>query len=363
MISTELSFINIERNSRMFFGIQEAPVRYEDPNNNSFFKHYPNKKVLINKDSNEAISIVASNFFSVTNKEAFDLGVKIFELMFGVTPQVHQESMNSRETDYSVDLISENCKIVFDNSGYNFVGNRDVVDVQNSSRGNRNRESDRNQLNFISSGFYDEYYPFVRVSNYLRENSSFYIELGYYRYRCSNGLMLGRRTKMTFRHSYRVRSFDIIKQSAIDQFLRYKGDFMKMAENLWKLLSIHIPKGQIRLVTFNIFESVLIKKSKAERMRLQLILNDLADKYILEIGENLNAALNIATEFSKLLNSGKVSQVSIQKFATDWVTRVTKKSFNINSYLKDINNAEEKVMNAKDVVEEDDDEEEGNEQN
>ena len=277
--------------------------------------------------------------------------------MFGVTPQVHQESMNQRETDYSVDLISENCKIVFDSSGYNFIGNRDVVDIRNSSRNNGNLASNRNQLDFISTGFYDEYYPFVRVSNFLREGSSFYIELGYYRRRCTNGLMLGRRTKMTFRHSYRVRSFDIIKESALDQFLRYKGDFMKMAENLWKLLSIHIPKGQIRLVTFNIFESVLIKKSKAERMRLQLVLNDLADKYILEIGENLNAALNIATEFSKLLNGGKISQVSIQKFATDWVKRVTKKSFNINSYLKDINNAEEKVMNAKEVGEDEDDEE------
>ena len=37
MTSTELSFIDIERNNRMFFDIQEAPVRYEDPNNNSFF--------------------------------------------------------------------------------------------------------------------------------------------------------------------------------------------------------------------------------------------------------------------------------------------------------------------------------------
>ena len=128
-------------------------MRYEDPNNNSFFKHYPEKKVLINKDSNEAISIVASNFFAVTNKEAFDLGVTIFELMFGVTPQVHRESMNHRETDYSVDLISENCKIVFDSSGYNFIGNLDVVDFRNSSRNNGNLASNRNQLDFISTGF------------------------------------------------------------------------------------------------------------------------------------------------------------------------------------------------------------------
>ena len=165
-------------------------------------------------------------------------------------------------------------------------------------------------------------------------------------------MMLGRKTKMTFKHSYRVGSFRQIKESAIEQFLRYKERFMDMAAKLWRLLSIHVPKAQMRLVSFDIFEKELIKKSIAERKRLQGMLSDLIDKYVLEIGENLNAAINVATEFSKLLEGTRVSQSTIQNLTTIWISRATKKTFNIETYLKEIINIEEKVLNAKEVEEE-----------
>jgi hypothetical protein len=352
MTTTELIFRPIKKVKTHFFEINETPVRYEDPLDKKGFKYYPDKKIIINEYLNEAISIVGSSFLPVKHEDAFDLGVTIFELMFGVTPQIHKEDINSKTTDYCVDLISEKCKIVFDSRGYRYIGSNEDKISQNSGSEFNTLDRPNRHLDFIAENYYDEYYPFIRVSNYLREGNSFYIELGYYRYRCSNGMMLGRKTKMTFRHSYRVSNFEQVKEAAIDNFLRYKKSFMNMAEKLWRLLSIHIPKGQIRLVSFDIFEKELIKKSIAERKRLQLALNNLIDKYVKEIGENLNAALNVATEFSKLLEGNRLSKSTIQNLSTIWMNKVTKKTFNIDTYLKEIHNIEEQVLNAKEVKEE-----------
>jgi hypothetical protein len=357
MTTTELNFRPIQRIKACFFNIEETPVLYEDPIKKGSYRNYPDKKIIINNNLNEGISIVKNGFLSVRHEEAYNLGITIFEMLFGVTPQIHKESLNSRTTDYNVDLISEKCKIVFDSRGYRYVngGANENNSLMETNRRDDNRNINETPLRnreIIAENFYDEYFPFIRVSNYLRDGNSFYIEMGYYRYRCSNGMMLGRKTKMTFKHSYYVADFQKIKEAAIDQFLRYKKSFLNMAEKLWRLLSIHVPKAQMRLVSFDIFEKELIKKSVSERKRLQIVLNDLIDKYVKEIGENLNAALNVATEFSKLLEGNRVSQSTIQNLSTIWINRVTKKTFNIETYLNEINDIEERVLNAKEVVEE-----------
>jgi len=360
MKTTELNFQPIQRNTECFFDIEETPVLYKDPIIKGSYRHYPDKKIIINKNKNEGISIVNNNFLSVRHEEAFNLGITIFEMLFGVTPQIHKESLNSSTTDYNVDLISDKCKIVFDRRGYRYVngGANEINHLMKTIRRDYNRNINDIFLtiwDFISDNFYDEYFPFIRVSNYLREGNSFYIEMGYYRYRCSNGFLLGRKTKMTFKHSYYVSDFQKIKKAAIDQFLRNKKRFLNMAEKLWRLLLIHIPKAQIRLVSFDIFQKELIKKNVIELKRLQIELNDLVDKYVKEIGENLNAALNVATEFSKLLEGNRVSQSRIQNLPSIWINKVTKKTFNIGTYLNEINDIEERILKAKEVVEEEED--------
>ncbi len=108
----------------------------------------------------------------------------------------------------------------------------------------------------------------------------------------------------------------------------------------------------MKLVSIDIFQKELIKKSVSERKRMQMILTDLIDKYASEIGENLNAALNAATEFSKLFEGKRVSQSTIQNLSTIRINRVTRKTFNIETYIKEIKDIEEHVLNAKEVLEE-----------
>ncbi len=134
-------------------------------------------------------------------------------------------------------------------------------------------------------------------------------------------------------------------------FLRYKHEFLEMAEKLWRLLSIGIPKTQIRMVSFDIFEKELLKKNIEQRKKLQFRLNALVDKYVEEIGENLNAALNVATDFSKQLEGSRVSPSTVQTLATEWMDRVTKTNFNIHSYLEKLDGIEERIINTIEVEE------------
>jgi hypothetical protein len=124
-----------------------------------------------------------------------------------------------------------------------------------------------------------------------------------------------------------------------------------MAEKLWRLLSIGIPKAQIRMVSFDIFEKELMKKNIEQRKKLQFSLNALVDKYVEEIGENLNAALNVATDFSKQLEGSRVSPSTLQTLATEWMNRASRPRFNIHTYLEALEGIEERVIDAVEIEE------------
>jgi len=358
MNATPLTFNTVDASNNKFFSIDETPILYINPLIEKELFRYPDKKIIINQRTNKAISIVGEYFKPIVHEQAYNLGLTIFERMFGVTPSIHQECMNANTTDYSVDFVSEKCKIIFDATGY-YLSN-DTTNSEIASRSNELIETiaPRRAINhFISSKFYDEYHPFIRVSNYLRNGESFKIELGYYRYRCSNGLMTGRRTKFTFKHSYR-KSFDQVKQLAFNHFFLRPTKFMELGEKLWRLLNIYIPKDQMRLVSYVIFEKELIKKKEEERKNLQATLFLLVDKYVEEIGENLNAAINVATDFSKQFENGKVSKSTIQTMTSKWMNKATLKSFNLNAYLNSaaLVGIEERILTAKVVLEEEEEE-------
>ncbi len=336
----------INRIGKLFFNVEESPVLFDYRGN---IEHYRGKKVIINDDKHQAISIVPDNFLALSNGHAFNLGVEIFEILFGITPTVHKEYGNSNGTEYCVDLVSKDLKIVFKNNGYYIQnGNSDVSSISNSPIRNSNA--------FLNENFYDEYHPFVRVHNSLRSNRSFYIDMGYYRYACSNGMLLGRKTKITFKHSYLGTSFDLIRRSAIEHFRRNEFNMTKFAEKLWFLLSTHISRGEMRKVSFDIFEKTLIKIDVKKREILQGQLSDLVTKYAKEIGENLNAALNVSTDFAKLLEESEVPTSSLQNLPVIWLNKVSKKDFKLERYLGQIAEIEIQVMSArskKEILEED----------
>ena len=358
MIFNPIVFNAGSMSQRSFFRVKETAVLFEDPLMVGMMKGYPNRKVIINLDRNEGISIVRDNFLVVEHSRAFELGRELFELLFGATPQVHKEWMSSSTTDYSVDFISESCKFVLDRSGYRYSGLPrrradlsfaelpDYIEEFNAPLALRRSAP-------IRTDFVDEYRPFLRVSNYLRDNNSMEIEIGFYRSRCTNGMLLGMRSKTVFRQSYFVRNFNEIRFNAIEFFETHNRRMFKSMERVWRLLTIPVSADQLHLIAYDIYEEELTRKSIEDRQYLRVVIKDLAKAYVNEIGENLNAALNVATDLSKRLETGRSTQNKLQRRAAQWMHKVTYKSFNLEQYLKGLDGIEDRVMNERFFQEED----------
>jgi hypothetical protein len=355
MIQNPLHFSSGASSRSRFFSVRETPVLFKDAGNPEHVNSFPDRKVIVNLHLNQPISIVRADFLVVKHEDAFRLGERIFEMLFGVTPQVHKERLSSNHADYRVDLISEECKYVLNEDGFTLhtgLKNRDGMRaIETTLESNHFNMNDVARVLSVPKQFSDEYFPFIRVSNFLREGNSMYIELGFYRARCSNGMLLGMRSKTIFRQSYYVDSFLELQNSAFDFFSvrkRYMNDSM---QRLWKMLSIGVSREQMRLIPFAIFENELLRKTRDERSRLIRNLDDLVNGYAQEIGENLNAALNVATDFSKTVEGGRTNMTKLQRACSQWMYKVTGKTFNFGKYIESLEGIEERIMTAPEIRE------------
>jgi cell division protein ZapA (FtsZ GTPase activity inhibitor) len=165
-------------------------------------------------------------------------------------------------------------------------------------------------------------------------------------------MLLGQRSRSIFKQSYFVPHFEIIKRNAFEYFENHNQKMYGSMERLWKLLSMPVSRENMRLIAFDIYGEELRKKGIEEREYLQHLITDLVNAYTDEIGENMNAALNVATDLSKRLETGRGSQSNLQRRASMWMQRVTSRSFRIEKYLYDLQDVEESVMNAKSQKEE-----------
>jgi len=334
-----------------FFPVTSAPVMYTYPPGTPP-QIFPDKQVIVNVRHQEAISIVPLGFLPVPHEQAYDLGVSYFEELFGIIPQINRFHLSNRGTLYVVELISPDIKIVFDRKGYRteYTGgayrkdSRPVVNGTSSTRPIRSASGELQYPENVAVDFYDEYFPFIRVSNSLVENRKFYIEMGYYRSRCSNGALYGRTTKMTFRHSYHVHDFSVIRDAAMRQLEYYRENVLQMAKKLWTLLSMPLTQDQMGEVAMDIFATVLQAKKTAERESILASIPELVAKYALEIGENMNAAFNVATDLLKVIRQKSFNSLRSEEACAAWLNRVTRKSFSLNHYLQQIKGIEDRLL-------------------
>jgi hypothetical protein len=60
----------------------------------------------------------------------------------------------------------------------------------------------------------------------------------------------------------------------------------------------------------------------------------MVDRYVQELGQNMNAAINVATDFSKLLVNSRISADSVQRLTGEWLNKVNDRHFNWDDYQK-----------------------------
>ena len=339
-----------------FFNVAEKEVLYQDPSNESILLDYPKRKVVINLSSNKGISIVRNHFLVVSHQKAYELGAQIFQTLFGVAPEIYKEYLSDSTTDYYVDLISDTSRFVLDADGFRLAAirkNPGLADDQVPHMVEQfNAPVSLAGRSWLVPDFKDVYRPFIRVSNFLRDNSSLYIELGFYRDRCTNGMLLGMRSKSIFKQSYFVSDFSVIERNAQIFFFNQNKRMLGSIHRLWQLLAMPISKADMHLICFDIYEEEITKRGVEERSILNELVHNLVDAYVKEIGENMNAALNVATDFSKRLETNRFSHNKLQRLAALWMYKTTSKTFQMDRYLKSLEGIQERVMNAKLVKEE-----------
>lgn len=336
-----MRFYNLSFGDECFFNVLTTPVLYDDRTGRNNIVSFPSKKVIIDDSEHRGISIVRKGFYVVAHEEAMQLGSRIFQEIFGVIPSIHQHHLNGTKTDYSVDLVSDECKIVIDRDGYHYHNPyRDDyrVDLFQSER-----VLPMNDVR-IPKSFKDVYHPFIRVSNFLRHGVSMVIQMGYYRSRCSNGLLFDLSLPLRFTHSYFVTTFAKIELDALRYFKLNQRYMFTMAEQLWKLMYLPVSRDIMGVITYDLFQPQLEALPHKKQKKMLLDLGRLVEKYSTELGENMNAAINVATDFSKLLGNGQTTQSVVQRIAGEWMHRVTNERFDWSHYERVLEEKRNKMM-------------------
>jgi hypothetical protein len=322
MTTTALTLQKTQK-AEAFFPVTTKSVLFDDATKPGFKKIFRGKKIIANAQTGDGLSIVSDKHLAVSHREAYHLGRNIFHLLFKCNPDIYKEDLNKSTTDYCVDLVNEQCKIRMTSSGIEYQSpSEDRLEVEQLAQDINMLDVPAVGAPFVKKDFTDEYYPFIRVTNYLRGNQLFVIEVGYYRWKCSNGLMFGRRTDSTFEHSYLCPGLDYIGVMAENHFRQYNRDFLQKAVELWNLLKTPVQKTDMKLLVLQLFEEDLFRLKLVERTSVMNQLNVLVDKYSEEIGENANAMVNVATDLLKLLHRVRISPSYLQAAVGEWMSRI-----------------------------------------
>lgn len=332
-----------------------------------------NHKAIVNKSTGEALSIVRCNFLIVPHSEAFHIGCKIFEELFGTSPMIGSQRSTQSGISYTVELVSENVRVKINRYGFKLEG---VKNWQEFVPNNKNHNTDfvyddngvirpipelRNQpspesmsfeeieqlkQNLVPDRFEDFYHPFVRVHNHLREQAGFTIEMGYYRSRCSNGVMFGARNAMIFRTNYHsVKKVTELEQAAIHYFTKRKSSMFNVVGDLFKTLSIPVAKADMHLITLSVFKEKLLAMDKQSRRAEYDLILYISARYADEIGCNMNAAMNVATEYAqRLYGNGRVIS-GIQKMPSMLLRKIGSGGIRTASMLRRIRSEEQYILN------------------
>lgn len=343
-----------ENDPKTFFNVLKAPVCYWLPQKGIDFKNWlqswnqyqmpiapaftmQGKFALVNQFTQEGISIVDANFTVIEHAEALKLGMDIFQHTFGKLPQIHRLSSSMNGTEFSVDLIHPACKYVLNRHGVysTFSEARIGYDTPFLRDTSENIRMNRRDEPVFNKEISDEYFPFVRVSNYLKKNRSFTIEMGYYRYKCSNGMLMGKRTRYTFRSSYANTSLLRIHEGAFHYFRNIKQRLIKPLETMWNLLQTPLAYDQLHLPAVQMFYDDLKREPYEKRLAAINYMMHLRSRYVAEIGLNFNAAMNIATDLSHHIYGDTFALNRSQSITGAWMSYFKSKNFNPTRFIQE----------------------------
>jgi len=370
-MSIPLVFQPHETANRHFFAVTERTL-YTLSNKGQYCE-MPEHKAIINASSGVALSIVRTNFLIVSHQSAFQIGCKIFKELFDVSPMIGSQKCTQSGISFTVELISEEVRVRINSDGFKLEGvqnwrdflpqpkNRSeallwnddgliqpLMDRRRVSHFNEPSNEDIEQLrrNLVPNHFEDYYHPFVRIHNHLREQASFTVEMGYYRSRCSNGVMFGSRNAMTFKTNYHsIKNTTELELDAVQYFTRRKSSMFNVIGDLFRTLAIPVAKADMHLITLSVFKEKFLAMDKQTRKAEYDLLLQIAAQYSDEIGCNMNAAMNVATEYSQRLYSHGRVVSGIQNMPSVLLRKMGAGGIRAESLLRRIRSEEKYILN------------------
>ncbi len=172
----------------------------------------------------------------------------------------------------------------------------------------------------------DKWSLFLRVTNSYNRTKLLRFSLGFCRWICTNGMIMGRQgISFRFQHTRSDIGDDVSFESTYGDLEKLKGKFV---DRLHSLRSITIPPNMVLPLVLKVLEIRVGDKDfdkpkrSARLIRFHKQIRFLIDKYLGEVGENAYALTNIITEYANapsLSISPAGSMDQIQQRCWEWV--------------------------------------------
>lgn len=260
-------------------------------------------------ERSKVLSVVTRNYRLITNEEACERGRQVFREVFGLIDMDEMQCFNivmPRTRSFChIDLIHKN-------SDFDAWKN-------------------------------DSWTPFLRITNSYNRTKLLKFELGFCRWICKNGLIMGSKSvELSYTHSKNERE-------KIERFAENIGDIKQLEarfiENLVQLKRYHVPKGLMFPLLLKVFDIKLPDPEKGANgyKRITAIkrhTEKLVNQYFSELGENAYSALNVLTDFATrpvgfISPASQVNSLQAQSssWMEDFIHQIESRSFTFEKYL------------------------------
>lgn len=279
----------------------------------------PEKKALVNRNTNRVLGIVSRGYRLVSNQEALDLAYKCCRTVF-------PETLPGEWDVNAIDAPST--------AGYCHI---DLV-----------HNSTALDFSFVPANKRPEVFgPFIRVTNSFNGLRALGFDIGFYRKVCKNGLIVPDTIiRFKFTHMRRDIGETIQFEIAQERLAKFKTAF---TNSLTGLRNCALPRQQFEPLLCGVL--VLrppqpIKPNSREAADWQALsahLAEMSTRYAGELGENAYAAFNAITEFASHPPENRCvhrDRHGLQRLAGSWLTSFNdacqKPGFSIFSHLEQI---------------------------
>jgi len=302
----------------VLFPVAERPVFASVPNG-AGERHVsvPGKKAIVNMTTNSVLGIVSRSYRLVQNQEALD---SAFDCCRAVFPETQPSEWDVSATDAPS------------------TGGHCTIDLTHNSTAL--------DFSFVPPHERPEAFgPFIRVTNSYNGLRVLGFDIGFYRKICKNGLIIPDSIiQFKFNHVRRDLGETIVFNVAQEPLAKAKSSFH---DYLGVLTECPIPRADIA----RLLSAVMLIKQPAPMepesleanawAELDRHLQELTDRYFIELGGNAYAAFNATTDFASHPPTNRLLRCdrhSLQRLAGHRLTDFTKQcrtpDFNFSSYVE-----------------------------